>query len=127
MQYPKPLCFNLGVPLPKKCEITHAVNGVGKTRRCISDKGHIDQIITDYQPNVRLAFRMQSHNLKTRFKIGDMEDEFIFKKLNDETTRLQRTTHITIPPGIGLIFRSLAIRQSIKNVHRYVYNNIKLA
>jgi hypothetical protein len=126
MEFPKPFCFNLGVPLPVKCEITNYTNGVGKTRRCTSDKGCIEQVITVYQPNERLAFRMESHNLKTKFKIGQMDDEFIFTKLENGITRLQRTTNIAIPEGFGLSIRSWAIGKSIRNVHQYVYNNIKM-
>jgi hypothetical protein len=114
------------VPLPIKCEITSYANGLGKTRRCTSSNGSIEQVITCYQPLEKLIFHMESHNLKTKFKIGTMDDEFIFTAIGDGKTRLQRTTNISIPLGFGLLIRKWAITRSIKNVHQYVYNNIKM-
>lgn len=125
MTLPKPFCFNLGVPLPQKCEITNYANNIGKTRRCTSSKGYIDQIVTCYQPFQKLSFHLDSHNLKTRLRFEAMDDEFIFTTISPGKTRLQRTTNITIPPGFALFFRKWAIIRSIKNVHKFVYNNIK--
>ena len=126
MMYPKPFCFNLWVPSPIKCEITNTTNGIGKTRRCTSSNGSIEQVITCYQPLEKLTFHMATHNLKTKFKIGMMDDEFIFTTIGGGKTKLQRTTNISIPLGFGFLIRKWAITRSIRNVHQYVYNNIKM-
>jgi hypothetical protein len=125
MTYPRPFCFNLGVPLPLKCEITGYADGRGTNRRCTSDKGFIDQTITAYVPNVTLAFSMRSHNLRTRFTIGQMDDEFTFAPMPEGLTRLTRKTQVEVPAGCAMAFRCWAIRRSIHNVHRYVYSNIE--
>jgi hypothetical protein len=124
MTQPKPLCFNLGVPLPVKCEITKYENGMATSRRCTSDKGSIEQQITCYDKGHRLAFKMVTHNLRSWFSIGDMNDEFTFAEKGGGVVTLTRTTNISVPAGWLLSLRSWAIRKSINNVHRYVYRNI---
>lgn len=123
MTYPKPLCFNLGVPLPVKCEITAYQDGIGRRRRCTSDHGSIEQEITCYEKHRRLSFRLMSHNLKTTFAIGPMDDDFTLVADGDAIV-LTRTTNLIVPLGLGLGVRCWAIRRSLGSVHRYVYRNI---
>jgi hypothetical protein len=125
MTLPKPVCFNLGVPLPRTCEITSSVQGVGKTRRCTSDKGTIEQEITEFIPYKRLSFHMVAHNLRTTFAIGAMDDRFVLEPCGPGIVRLTRTTRISIPLGFAFTLRRLAIKRSLVNVHRYVYRNIR--
>jgi hypothetical protein len=123
MTVSRPFCFHLGIPLPRKCEITRSVDGIGTERRCTSDKGHIDQVISDFSPNRRLAFALASHDLRTAFAIGHMDDEFLFAPLDGGRTRLTRTTRIEVPDGAALWFRCWAIGQSIRNVHRNIQSS----
>lgn len=127
MTQPKPLCFNLGVPLPVKCEITRYDGGVATNRRCTSDKGSIEQQITCYDKGHRLAFKMVRHNLRSWFSIGEMNDEFTFAEKEGGVVTLTPTTNISVPSGCLLGLRAWAIRKSINNVHRYVYRNIASA
>jgi hypothetical protein len=124
MTQPKPLCFNLGVPLPVKCEITRYENGTAANRRCTSDKGAIEQTITCFEKGRRLAFKMVSHNLRSWFSIGEMNDDFVFHEKDNGVVTLTRTTNLSVPSGWLLGLRAWAIRKSIANVHRYVYRNI---
>jgi hypothetical protein len=124
MTLPKPLCFNLGVPLPRKCELTSIVDGVGRSRRCTSDHGAIEQEITVFLPGRELSFRLVSHTLRTVFAIDEMDDRFIFTKREGGVIRLTRTTTVAIPPGRGYRIRCWAVRRSVQNVHHYVYRNI---
>ena len=123
MTYPKPLCFNLGIPLPVKCEITDYRDGIGRRRRCTSDHGSIEQEITCYEKFRRLSFRLVSHNLKTTFAIGPMDDDFTLQD-DGGVIGLTRTTNLVVPYGFCLSVRCWAIRRSLANVHRYVYRNI---
>ena len=127
MRYPKPLCFNLGIPLPKKCEITRFENGLAKSRKCTSDHGSIEQNITVFDKYERLSFHMVSHDLKVYFRIVSMNDEFIIFKEQDGSNTVSRITNITIPNGFELVIRKWLIGRSLKCVHEYVYQNIKSA
>ncbi len=124
MSLPKPLCFNLGLPLPRSCAITATRDGVGTRRRCISDKGAIEQEITAFVPGRSLAFRLVSHDLATAFAIGAMDDRFAFSTTAQGAVRLTRTTRISIPLGCGYLLRRWAIARSLASIHRYVYRNI---
>jgi hypothetical protein len=124
MALPKPLCIHLGIPLPRSCEITVSVDGVGKTRRCTSDKGTIEQEITEFVPHRPLAFRLVTHDLTISFAIGAMEDRFTFTQVDPDVIRLTRVPRIAIPIGCGYALCRLAIRRSLTQVHRYVYRNI---
>jgi hypothetical protein len=127
MRLPKPLCFNLGLPLPRSCAITATRDGIGTRRRCTSDKGAIEQEITEFIPGRSLAFRLVSHDLTTAFAIGAMDDRFTFSTSAQGGVRLTRTTRISIPLGSGYVLRRFAIRRSLASIHRYVYRNIAAA
>ena len=70
---------------------------------------------------------MESHSLMTRFEIGHMEDEFTFQSKSGGIINLTRTTNIFVPAGLFMTLRCWAIGRSIRSVHKYVYNNIKMA
>ena len=126
MTLPKPLCFNLGLPVPRSCAITASSAGVGTRRRCTSDKGAIEQEITEFDPGRCLAFRMVSHDLATIVAIGGMDDRFEFSANAKGGVHLTRTTRISLPLGHGYALRRFAIRRSLLSIHRYVYRNIAL-
>ena len=127
MTYPKPICFNLGIPLPKKCEITSIENGIGTSRKCTSDHGSIEQNITVFEKFESLSFHMVSHDLNVYFKIVSMNDEFKIKNEHDGSNTITRITNVTIPKGFDLVIRKCLIARSLISVHRYVYQNIKSA
>jgi hypothetical protein len=125
MTLPKPFCFNLGIPLPVKCEITHYENGMGTTRQCTSDKGVITQEITCYEKHCRLSFKMVAHTLRTIFTFSEMSDDFTMSSAAG-TVSLSRTTRLTLPAGPTLFLRRWAMTRSIRQVHHFVYGNIAI-
>jgi hypothetical protein len=126
MILPRPICFRVGIPLPLKCEIVTFVDGVGKKRKCTSDKGFVFQEITKYKENEELEFKMEYNTLEIPFKVESMRDYFKITRIPDGKTVVTRTTEIFLSDD-PLMIKSLAVRFGIKAVHRHVFNNIDAA
>jgi hypothetical protein len=119
----RPLCFRVGIPLPRKCEILEYKNGLGKKRKCTSDRGSVIQEITKYAVNEELEFRMEYNTLEIPYSVREMRDHFKISAENNGKTKVVRTTTIELNND-ALKIKSLSIMFGIKAVHKFVFDNI---
>ena len=126
MILPQPIFFRVGIPLPVKCEIVSFSDGVGRKRKCTSDKGSVFQEITKFIENQELEFHMEYNTLEIPYTVKSMSDHFQIGIMPNGKTVVTRTTEIKIA-GDPLMIKSLTVRFGIKAVHRYVFNNIDAA
>jgi stearoyl-CoA desaturase (delta-9 desaturase) len=114
--------FRWGLPRPLRCELPEGRGGVGRARRCVSDRGVVEQTILAWDPPTRLAFRMDRTSLPLRGWIGGLEDEFVLRRAPAGGTWITRTTRATLKgrcPGL----RRLLLRVGLAEVHRHVFRN----
>jgi hypothetical protein len=58
-----PLLFKFCIPKPVECRLKTGVGAVGSERQCVSNLGIINQRITCWEENRRLAFEMKDTDL----------------------------------------------------------------
>ncbi|MGJ8654415.1 MAG: SRPBCC family protein [Opitutaceae bacterium] len=115
--------FCLGVPQPKSCELPDRHGGVGSERRCISDRGTVIQQITEWDPPVRLRFKMVSTDHGWGPCVDSLEEDFHLET-NGDGTRITRTTTIKAR-GMLPLLKELGFYSGLKRVHLYVFHNWK--
>ena len=120
-QMTAPGYFCLGVPRPVACELPGATGRVGAERRCISDRGTVTQVITEWQPPHLLRFRMVSTDHRWGRCVDSIEEEFTLESI-PVGTRITRVTSIVARgflPSVkeGMFFLGL------KRVHLFVFKN----
>ena len=113
--------FCLGVPQPKSCELPDLEGGVGSERRCISDRGTVIQRITEWDPPVRLRFKMISTDHGWGPCVDSLEEDFHLETM-DSGTRITRTTTLKAK-GLCPLFKELGFYSGLKRVHLYVFAN----
>lgn len=113
--------FCLGLPRPVSCELPQSFGGVGSERRCISDRGTVIQMITNWQPPDRLQFRMISTDHAWGPCVESLEEDFRLEQSN-HGTRITRTTSIKATGWIPRI-KEVGFYLGLKRVHRYVFDN----
>ncbi|MBK1789910.1 SRPBCC family protein [Persicirhabdus sediminis] len=115
--------FCLGVPQPKSCELPNTNGEVGAERRCISDRGTVIQKITEWDPPVRLRFKMLTTDHTWGPCVESLEEDFHLE-VHGSGTRITRTTTITAS-GIFPWLKELGFYSGLKRVHLYVFHNWK--
>ena len=118
-----PWCFKLGVPTPKECRIVGEAKGVGSHRQCRTDKGFIDQQITEWVPPGRLTFVAKSDTIGMYKHIEQMQDTFLLEASNGGT-RLTRLTQFETK-GMFDFAKAFLFRLTVKRLHRYVMEGFK--
>ena len=113
--------FRLGVPQPIECRLPEGRGGVGSERECVSDQGIVHQRILEWEPESRLAFRMEWSELPSTRVVLDLQDTFDLVA-RDGGVSVSRTTRATLRPGFHPLER-LGLFVGIKQVHRYVFRN----
>ena len=120
-----PGCFCLGVPRPLACELPNVEGGVGASRRCISDRGTIEQTITHWQPPGRLKFRMNSTDQYWGPCVNSIEEDFELESVA-MGTRITRTTQISARRPLHF-FKEALLCIGLKRVHLYVFRNWRVS
>jgi hypothetical protein len=82
----------LGLPQPISCELPDGPGGVGATRRCVSDRGIVNQRITEWWPGERLAFELESEEANLGRHVVSMRDVFELHSDREGTRLVRRTT-----------------------------------
>jgi hypothetical protein len=120
-QMTAPGYFCLGVPRPVACELPGATGRVGAERRCISDRGTVTQVITEWQPPHLLRFRMVSTDHSWGRCVDSIEEEF---KLETTPfgTQITRVTSIAARGFLPSVKEGL-FYFGLKRVHLFVFKN----
>jgi hypothetical protein len=113
--------FRLGVPLPVECRLPEGHGGVGSERECVSDQGVVHQRILAWEPEHRLAFRMESTDLPFRRYVENLVDTFELVS-TDRGVEVTRTTRAWVQGRLPVL-RKVVLFVSLKHVHRYVFRN----
>jgi hypothetical protein len=120
-QMTAPGYFCLGVPRPVACELPGAAGRVGAERRCISDRGTVTQVITEWQPPNRLRFRMVSTDHSWGRCVESIEEEFTLERI-PLGTRITRVTSIAAR-GFLRSVKEVLFYFGLKRVHLFVFQN----
>ncbi|HEX2014625.1 MAG TPA: SRPBCC family protein [Nitrososphaera sp.] len=121
-----PWCFRLGVPTPRECTIVGKANGVGAQRQCRTDKGFIDQRITEWVPPNRLTFVASSDTIGMYKHVKSMQDTFLLESVPGSVagTRLTRLTHFETT-GAFAFFKAWLFKLTVRRLHNYVMVGFK--
>lgn len=119
-----PWCFSLGVPTPKECTIVGESSGVGAHRQCRTNKGFIDQQITEWVPPKRLTFVARSDTIGMYKHVKSMQDTFLLEQTEKSGTKLTRLTQFE-SAGIFAPIKSWLIGITIRRLHRFVMVGFK--
>jgi len=119
-----PCWFRLGVPTPEKCAIVTEAGGVGAGRRCTTNRGSINQRITQWDENERLAFEWIDDTVGLGAYLNSMRDAFTLEPLETKRTRLVRRTEYEPKDSVGWVRRAV-LRLVVKRIDRYVMRNFK--
>jgi hypothetical protein len=118
----QPCYFLFGLPKPVECRLKNNMGGVGQTRECVSDKGTIQQIILEWEPNKKLKFKLLETDIYFGPCIESIVETFEIKPVNVHQTAISRETEFKIIPGANF-FISIPMLIGLKSIHRYVFNN----
>jgi len=116
-------CFCFGMPRPVSCELPNSEGGVGAERRCTSDRGTITQRITEWDPPLKLRFKMESSNQYWSPCMQSIDERFIISDIDGR----RKVTRITTYKATGLLryAKELVFWIGLKRVHLYVFKNWK--
>lgn len=114
--------FGLGLPQPQQCQLPSGQGGVGSTRRCISDRGVVEQTILVWEEPRHLAFSMDRSDLYFRSCVISIVDDFELARTVEGGTQATRTTSVQV---IGWFrwLKQIALWVGLKKVHRFVFQN----
>lgn len=116
-----PFLLRLGLPRPVRCHLPDGPGGIGRERECVSDHGTVRQRILEWEPPVRLVFRMERTDLPELRPVEELVDTFDLEE-SSVGTRIVRTTHVRfrtpLPP-----WRRALLSLGLKRIHRYVFRN----
>jgi uncharacterized protein YndB with AHSA1/START domain len=119
-----PCWFRLGVPTPEKCAIVTEIGGVGAGRRCTTSRGIINQRITEWDENERLAFEWVDDTMGLKDYLNRMRDTFTLESPDKKLTRLVRQSEYEPKDSVGWMRRAV-LRLIVKRIHRFVMRNFK--
>lgn len=120
MEHSNSLLFRLGVPQPIECRLP-AGDGVGAERECVSDQGTIHQRILVWTPESRLAFRMESLDVRSAQRVEEIEETFDLEPTVHGVS-VTRTTRVQVHARMSFVQR-FELRLGLKQVHRFVFRN----
>ena len=98
-----PWCLKLGVPTPKECTVVGETSGVGAHRQCRTNRGFIDQQITEWMPPERLTFVARSDTIGMYKHVESMQDTFLLKRSKESGTILTRMTQFETKGLLALV------------------------
>lgn len=113
-------CFCFGVPKPVECRMEE-VGDVDAKRQCVSDRGIVDQKITEWNPPQALRFEMQNTDHSWSPFVESIEEGFEPERTESGTKIVRQTT--LIAKGPFRLFKELAFYAGLKRVHFFVFRN----
>jgi hypothetical protein len=116
----------LSPPTPVRCELPDSQGGVGARRRCITDRGVVEQEIVEWSVGRRLAFDLVSENTGLSRHVRRMRDVFHLQPTaaSAGTTLLTRETDLDAT-GPCPRLRGLALALAVRRVHRFTLRGFK--
>lgn len=114
-----------GPPRPLRCELPEGVGGVGAARRCVTDRGVVEQRVTDWVVNTRLAFEVVAENSGLGPHVIAMRDVFDLRPIVGGVQLTRRTE--LVPRGPCPRLRGVALKLAVRRVHRYTMQGFKAA
>ena len=113
-----------GLPKPVECRLPDHEGGVGSTRECISDKGTIQQRITEWEPGYKLSFQLEKTDLYFGPCVESIVEQFELAETDQGGCQVTRTTTFkTRGPFAPIV--SVPVFIGLKSIHRYVFRNWK--
>lgn len=113
--------FLPGVPQPVECRLPEGEGGVGAGRECISRHGAVRQRILEWDPDHRLAFRMEQTDLGFREIVEEMVDTIDLAP-SGAGVLVTRSTRIRVKGRLQLP-KKWILFLGVKQVHRYVFRS----
>ena len=118
-------CYLLcGLPKPLECRLPDNQGGVGSTRECVSDKGTIQQRITEWIPGHKLSFELVKTDLYFGPCVESIKEQFEITDNNQGGCRIIRTTTFNAKGPLAFLV-SIPMYIGLKAIHRYVFRNWK--
>lgn len=116
-------CYLLcGLPKPVECRIKDGLQDVGGIRECVSDKGTIQQRITEWDVESKLSFELVQTDLYFKPCIRSIKEQFELKETEPGYCRITRTTTFITKGSLSSIV-SIPMFIGLKAIHRYVFKN----
>lgn len=118
-------CYLLcGLPKPLECRLPDSQGGVGSTRECVSDKGTIQQLITEWVPGHKLSFQLVKTDLYFGPCVESILEQFELTDNNQAGCQITRTTTFRAKGPLAPVV-SIPMFIGLKAIHRYVFSNWK--
>lgn len=117
-----PLPFRFGLPKAVSCSITQGDGSPGSTRRCITTRGYMDQIIDVADPMRRFAYHLVESDYWGQRFIDHVSDDIVLEPLADGKTRVTRRTSFDAKGLLKLPGR-LVMYAGFVFAHRYANQN----
>jgi hypothetical protein len=115
-------------PTPLRCELPEGRGGIGSRRRCVTDRGIVEQRIVEWTEGERLAFELVADTAGLNTHVRSMRDVFVLKQAlgPDGPTTLTRFTDFE-PQGPCEQLRGFALSLAVRRVHRFTLRGFKAA
>lgn len=117
-----PFVFKLGLPKAVSCSITAGDGAPGSTRRCITTRGYMDQIIDVAEPMTRFAYHLVESDYWGKGFIAHVADDIRLEVLPGGGTRVTRVTSFDANGLLRLPGR-LVMYVGFVFAHRYANEN----
>jgi hypothetical protein len=118
----QPCILLCGLPKPVECRLPDNQGGVGSKRECVSDRGTIQQRITEWEPGQKLSFELERTDLYFGPCVKSIEEQFELRNDKQGGCKITRTTTFKAK-GLLAPFISLPMFIGLKAIHRYVFGN----
>ena len=115
----------LSPPTPVRCELPDGHGGVGTRRRCVTDRGTVEQQIVEWAVGERLAFELVAEDTGLSRHVRSMRDVFALEPAAAAgITLLTRSTELEAA-GPCPRLRGLALSVAVRRVHRFTLRGFK--
>lgn len=119
-----PWCFKLGVPTPNECTIVGETTGIGAHRQCRTNKGFVDQRVTEWIPPKKLSFVATSDTIGMYRHVKAMQDTFLLEESGKAVTVLTRRTEFETSGAFAPI-KAWLFRMVVRRLHKYVMEGFR--
>ena len=115
----------LSPPTPVHCELPDGRGGIGTRRRCVTDRGSVEQQITEWMVGERLAFELVSEDTGLSRHVQSMRDVFTLAPATSANrTVLTRSTELEAA-GPCPRLRGVALSVAVRRVHHFTLRGFK--
>lgn len=119
-----PFVFRLGIPKAVSCSIIEGDGSPGSTRRCITTRGYMDQIIDVADPMTRFCYHLVHSDYWGQPFIDHVADDICLEPVGTGRTKVTRKTSFDAKGLLRLPGR-LVMYIGFVYAHRYANENWK--